>query len=121
MIEANPHRRVARVFAFICYVIAGLLACVSVFFILAAAYTDVSQIRGVEGITNARMTVMVGSIFTIWVVMIALLGWRIQTVFGHHQRNRNDKSRGPYEQVLDAGRLTRREDLTGKNNTQRTG
>src|SRR5688500_11598117 len=86
MIEANPHRRIARVFAFICYVVAGLLACVSVFFILPAAYMDLSQIRGVEGVTNARMTVMVGSMFTIWVLMIALLGWRIQRVFGQHLR-----------------------------------
>src|SRR5688500_20124887 len=86
MIEANPHRRIARVFAFICYVVAGLLACVSVFFILPAAYMDLSQIRGVEGVTNARMTVMVGSMFTSWVLMIALVGWWIQRVFGQHLR-----------------------------------
>ena len=85
MIEPNPYRRIARILAFICYVIAGLLLCVSSFFILAAANMDMTQVRGAEDVTNARMTAMVVSVFGIWIVMIALLGWRIQRVFGRHR------------------------------------
>lgn len=93
MIEANPHRRIARMFAFICYVLAGFLACVSIFFILAAANTDTTQLRGAEGVTNTRLTIMVGSMFSIWVLMIALLGWRIQRVFGQHLRTEKPVAR----------------------------
>jgi len=93
MIEANPHRHIARIFAFICYVVAGLLLCGSVVCILAAATMDMTQIRGAEGVTNARMTAMVGSVFGIWIVMIALLGWRVQKVFGQHRRTEKPVAR----------------------------
>lgn len=47
---------------------------------------NLAEIRGVEGLTNAKMTVMVGSIFAIVVLMLVLLGWRVQKVFGQHRR-----------------------------------
>src|SRR5688572_10312499 len=86
MIEPNPHRRLARVVAFVCYVVAVAVLLIGAVCTLAAATIDMREIRGVEGMTNARMTAMVGSMFAIWTVMIALLGWRIQRVFGQHRR-----------------------------------
>jgi uncharacterized protein YjbI with pentapeptide repeats len=86
MIEPNPHRRIARIFAFTCYVVAGLVLCFSLFPIYGAATMNMAEIRGVEGLTNAKMTVMVGSIFAIVVLMLVLLGWRVQKVFGQHRR-----------------------------------
>src|SRR5205085_955625 len=99
MIEANPHRRVARIFAFLCFVVSGFLTCISVFFILAAANMDLTQMRGLEGVTNARMTVMIGSIFGIWIFIIALLGWRIQKVFGNDRRNEKPAARAAVESL----------------------
>jgi uncharacterized protein YjbI with pentapeptide repeats len=93
MIETNPHRRLARVFAFICYAVAALVLCVSIFFILAAANMDLTQARGLEGVTNARMTIMISSGFGIVVLMIILLGWRVQKVFGQHRRQEKPTAR----------------------------
>ena len=93
MIEVNPQRRVARIFAFLCYVFAGFLACVSVFFILAAAQTDLTVVRGLEGVTNGRMTAMVGSVFWIPIFVIVLLGWRTQKVFGQNRRTEKPVAR----------------------------
>lgn len=93
MMEVNPHRRLARIFAFLCFVFSGFLACVSIFFILAAANMDLTQMRGLEGVTNARMTVMMGCVFGIWIFMIALLGWRIQKVFGQNHRTEKPVAR----------------------------
>lgn len=92
MIEANPHRRAARTLAFICYIIAFCISCGSVFFILAAATMDMRQIP-VKDMTNARMIIMVGSMFAIIVLMIVLLGWRIQRVFGQDRRQEKPVAR----------------------------
>lgn len=92
MIEANPHRRVARTIAFICYVLAFLISCVSVFFILAAATADMREVA-IPNITNARMTIMISSMFGIIVIMVVLLGWRIQRVFGQHHRQEKPVAR----------------------------
>lgn len=94
MIEVNPHRRIARIFAFICYVVAGVVLVASVPCILAAATMDMKQIKGIEGVTNARMTAMMVSFFSIWTLMIALLGWRVQQVFGQHRRTEKPIARG---------------------------
>jgi uncharacterized protein YjbI with pentapeptide repeats len=93
MIETNPHRRIARVFAFICYAVAGLVLCSSIFFILAAATADLTQMRGLEGVTNTRMTIMVSSVFGIIILMIVLLGWRVQRLFGQHRRQEKPAAR----------------------------
>jgi uncharacterized protein YjbI with pentapeptide repeats len=93
MIETNPHRRTARVFAFLCYIVAGLVFCVSMFFILAAANIDLTQMRGVEGVTNTRMTIMISSVFGIVILMIILLGWRVQRLFGQHSRQEKPGAR----------------------------
>jgi uncharacterized protein YjbI with pentapeptide repeats len=93
MIEVNAHRSIARMLAFICYVVAGFLACVSLFFILAAANMDLTGMRGLEGVTNGRMTAMVASVFWIWIFMIALLGWRVQKVFGQNRRTEKPVAR----------------------------
>jgi uncharacterized protein YjbI with pentapeptide repeats len=93
MIETNPHRRVARVFAFICYAVAGLVLCSSIFFILAAAKMDLTQMRGIEGVTNTRMTIMISSMFGIIILMIILLGWRVQRLFGQHRQEEKPAAR----------------------------
>lgn len=85
MAELNPHQKVARTFAFACYVLAALVLITSVFFTLAAATVDVSQLK-VEGMTNLRMVVMVASPFLIVTLMIVLVGWRAQSLFGQHRR-----------------------------------
>jgi len=81
----NPHRKVARTFAFVCYVLAALVLIASVFFTLAAATVEVSQLP-VEGLTNQRMVFMVASPFLIVSLMLVLVGWRVQSLFGQHQR-----------------------------------
>lgn len=85
MIEQNPQRRIARLVAFACYIFAGLVLIAGVFFTLAAATVDMSQLR-LEGVTNGRMAVMVGSTFVIAILMIVLFGWRVQSLFGQHRR-----------------------------------
>src|SRR5215213_2743478 len=89
MAELNPHRRVARIFAFSCYILAGLVLVSSVFFTLAAATVDISPMPSLKDVTNARLAIMVASMFVIIALMIALLGWRIQRLFG--QRHRKEK------------------------------
>jgi hypothetical protein len=85
MAESNPHRKVARTFAFACYVLAALVLIASVFFTLAAATMDISQLK-LEGMTNLRMVAMVASPFLIVSLMIVLVGWRVQSLFGQHRR-----------------------------------
>lgn len=88
MAELNPHRQIARIFAFACYILAGLVLVFSVFFTLAAATVDISQLP-MKDITNLRLAIMVASIFIIITLMIALFGWRVQSLFG--QRRRKEK------------------------------
>ena len=85
MAELNPHRKVARTFAFACYVLAGLVLIASIFFTLAAANMDVSELK-LEGMTNQRMVVMVASPLLIVSLMIVLVGWWAQSLFGQHRR-----------------------------------
>jgi len=86
MIEINPYRRLARTIAFICYAIAGAVFCLGVFLTLVAVTQDISYIREAEGMTNAQFGTMIGALFTVWTMMITLLGWRVQRVFGQHRR-----------------------------------
>ena len=92
MIEVNRYRRLARTFAFICYVLAVAVFCVGVVYTLNAATQDISNI-GVEGITNARLATMAGSVFAVWTVMTVLLGWGVQRVFGQHRRTEKPVAR----------------------------
>lgn len=85
MIETNPHRRVARVIAFTCYGLAGLVLVASIPFLLAAATADLTK-ASIENVTNVRMVIMIGSMFTIVILIIVLLGWRVQRLFGQHRR-----------------------------------
>jgi hypothetical protein len=87
MTELNPHRRGARIFAFSCYILSGLVLLAGVFFTLGASSTDVSQLPFET--TNQRMALVVASMFTIIALMIALFGWRVQSLFG--QRRRKEK------------------------------
>lgn len=96
MIEVNAYRRLARTFAFICFVVAGLVFCLGVFSTLLAALQDMSQIHA-EGMTNARFATMVGNIFAVCVVMITLLGWRVQRVFGQQRRTEKPVARATVE------------------------
>lgn len=85
MADPNPHRGKARVIAFVCYVLAGFVLVAGTFFTLAAATMELTA-PGLEGVTNARMAVMVASIFAIIALMISLSGWRIQRLFGQPRR-----------------------------------
>jgi uncharacterized protein YjbI with pentapeptide repeats len=87
MSDGNPHRRIARIIAFGCYVIAGLVLVVSIPFVLAAATMDLTKgPMPMENVTNTRMVIMIGSTFTIITLMIVLFGWRVQRIFGQHRR-----------------------------------
>ena len=86
MIEINPYRRLARTIAFICYAVAGAVFCLGVFLTLVAATQDISYIPEAKGMTNAQFATMIGALFAVWTVMITLLGWRVQRVFGQHHR-----------------------------------
>lgn len=88
MAELNPHQKVARTFAFACYLFTGLVLVAGVFFTIVAAMTDISQLK-LEGVTNQRMAVMIASVFLIVSLMIVLLGWGAQRLFG--QSRRKDK------------------------------
>jgi len=85
MAELNPHRTVARTFAFACYIVAGLVLIASIFFTLAAANMDVSELK-LEGMTNQRMVAMVLGPILVVSLMIVLVGWRAQSLFGQHRR-----------------------------------
>jgi uncharacterized protein YjbI with pentapeptide repeats len=88
MAELNPHRKTARIFAFACYILAALMLIAGIFFTLIGAMMDISQLK-LEGVTNQRMAVMLASGFLIITLMIGLLGWWTQRLFG--QRWRQDK------------------------------
>lgn len=85
MAEFNPHRKIARTFAFACYVLSGLVLVASVFFTLAAATVDMSKLPLRDG-TNQQMALLTASFFLIIVVMIVLVGWRVQSLFGQPRR-----------------------------------
>jgi hypothetical protein len=87
MADPNPQRKTARVVAFACYILAGLVLLAGTFFTLAAAAMELSG-TGLESVTNGRMAVMTASIFIIVALMFVLLGRRIQGLFG--QRHRQD-------------------------------
>jgi Pentapeptide repeats (8 copies) len=88
MAELNPHQQMARVFALACYIVAGLVLVAGFFFTLAAATMDLSQspVRGAVTATNARMALMMASVFAIIALMIVLLGWRVRSLFGQERR-----------------------------------
>lgn len=86
--EINPYRKTARTLAFLFYCVAALILVAGVFFTIAAASMDTSQLQ-LEGIANQRMAVMVASPFLIISLIIILLGWRVQSLFG--QQRRKDK------------------------------
>jgi uncharacterized protein YjbI with pentapeptide repeats len=86
MIEMNPYRRLARTIAFICYTVAGAVFCLGIFLTLVAATQDISYIPEAKGMSNAQFATMIGALFAVWTVMITLLGWRVQRVFGQHRR-----------------------------------
>lgn len=88
MTEDNPHRRIARIFAFACYILAGFVLFVGVFFTLASATMNTSR-TPFEGVTNLRMAIMTGSMFLIVALIIILFGWGVQSLFG--QRRRQEK------------------------------
>ncbi|MCA1565916.1 MAG: pentapeptide repeat-containing protein [Acidobacteria bacterium] len=88
MAEQNPHRRIGRTIAFSCYILAGLVLLSGVFFTLAAATIDISQLP-LKDITNQRLAIMNASIFMIITLMIVLFGWRVQSLYG--QRHREQK------------------------------
>lgn len=85
MAELNPHRKIARTFAFAAYLFAGLVLFVGVFVTLAAALTDISELK-VKGLTNERLAVMSASVFLIVGLVIVLSGWRVQRLFGRQRR-----------------------------------
>lgn len=86
MAKANPHQQTARVVAFACYIVAGLVLVAGGLFTLAAATMDVSKLP-VEGtITNLRMAVMMASMAIIIALMFVLSGWRVQRLFGQERR-----------------------------------
>lgn len=93
MIEVNPHRRKAQTIAFICYVLAGAMFCLGVILTLTVAFQDMTHVRGVEGLTHARLSVIVASYFGIAILMVVLLGYRIQRVFGQHRRTEKSAAR----------------------------
>lgn len=88
MAQFNPHRKTSRIFAIVCYVLAALVLVAGIFFTLVGAMMDISQFK-LKGVTNQRMAVMLASMFLIITLMIGLLGWRTQRLFG--QRLRQDK------------------------------
>lgn len=88
MAELNPHRELARTFAFVSYVFAGLVLVVGVFFTIGAMLADRSELAQ-AGFTNERLAVLAASMFLMFSVMIVLLGWRVQRLFG--QQRRKDK------------------------------
>lgn len=85
MADANPYRQGARVLAFTCYVIAGGVLFVGTFFTLAASLMELPQPPHGH-VTNARMAVMVASMFTIIALITVLVGWRVQSLFGRPKR-----------------------------------
>jgi hypothetical protein len=94
MAEPNPRRQVARVFAFVCYIAAGFVLLAGVLFTLAAATVSMQELQQaggpmphlLEGVTNLRMAIMMASMFVIIALMIVLVGWRVQRLFGQQHR-----------------------------------
>lgn len=85
MIEANPHRRTARTLAFIWYIIAGCVAGGGLILLSALALTDVNQVRSGD-ITKGQLLIVMATMFASIILIIVLLGWRIQRLFGQDRR-----------------------------------
>lgn len=92
MIEINPYRRIARTIAFICYVVAAAVFGGGILLSFVALTQPMDHMRG-EGVTNRQLAAIVGSMFAIWTLMITLLGWRVQRVFGQHRRTEKPVAR----------------------------
>src|SRR5947209_19124469 len=86
MAELNPHQQTARIFAFACYIVAALVLLASVFFTLAAALTDLSTLPLKSPVTNQSMALWMASLFAVVALMLVLLGWRVQGLFGQQRR-----------------------------------
>ena len=85
MSEMNPHRQIARIFAFLCYFFAGLLVVAGIVFTVAVALTDLSVLPLKVG-TNRQMAFISASIFLVIAGMITLFGLRVQKLFGQQRR-----------------------------------
>jgi uncharacterized protein YjbI with pentapeptide repeats len=82
MADLNPYRRGARLFAFLCYLFAGFIMVVGVFFTLGAATADLSKLPMPPGTTNRGMAVLQACTFLTIAVMAVAVGWRIQALLG---------------------------------------
>lgn len=79
MIELNPYRKAARIFAFVCYALAGIVLVIGFFFTAGAATIDVKELPFPD-VTNTRLAIMTASMFLIIALMISLVGWRVQSL-----------------------------------------
>ena len=94
MIEVNAYRRLARTFAFVCFVVAAVVFCIGVFCTLVVTSQNMSEIQAeAEAMTNAHFATIIGNLFGVLVLMITLLGWRVQRVFGQHRRTEKPVAR----------------------------
>jgi hypothetical protein len=88
MAEPNPYRTPARVFAFASYLFAGLLLIIGVLSMLAAALSDLSKLP-LGGISNRAAAFLAAGPYVVVAILIVLLGWRVQNLYG--QPFRRDK------------------------------
>lgn len=93
MAEPNPHRQIARTVAFLCYLLTGCVLLMGAIATILAAIVDPSipQVipilnKPAVKMTNLQMAIMVLSWFVSVALMIALCGWRIQSLFGREHR-----------------------------------
>lgn len=86
MIESNPYRQIARIFAFCCYILAGVTVIAGIFSVLGASTTDFSSLPFYTAHTNLLMAMAMGSMGLVVAVMIALFGRRVQSLFGQQRR-----------------------------------
>jgi uncharacterized protein YjbI with pentapeptide repeats len=89
MAELNPYRQGARIFAFLCYVVAGLVVVAGVFFTLGGATADLSTLPVAPGTTNLSMAIIAACTFLVFAVLVVAVGWQIQELFG--RRHLGDK------------------------------
>lgn len=82
MISPNPYRRGARTFAFICCLFAGFILLIGVFFTIAAALADLSEIPALAHVSNAGIAVLVAAQFTVIAILVLGFAWLAYWLLG---------------------------------------
>ena len=81
----NPHKRLGRTVAILCFVLTGMLLFCGAFFVVAAATADLATLP-LDNVTNNQLAILAAATALIPAVIALLMGYQIWRVWGSDQR-----------------------------------